>query len=210
MKIAIIGSGNVGGALGKAWARCGHEIIFGVRDAGSEKIKVLLTEIGERAAAASVKDAAAAGEVVALAAAWEATEAIIAQTGGLAGKIVIDTNNPILPGLAGLSLGVNNSAAEEVARWAAGAQVVKAFNHIGAMQMGNPRFGDQVADIFICGDAAEAKAVVSSLIREIGFDVVDAGPLANARYLEPMAMLWINLALKLGYGPNIAFKLLRK
>ena len=208
MNIAIIGTGNVGAAIGRACARSGHQIIFGVRDQNSDKVRALTAEIG--APAASVKDAAAACEVVVLAAAWEATRGIIEQLGDLTGKIVIDTNNPLLPGLAGMSIGTTDSAAEQIARWATGARVVKAFNHIGALHMGNAQFGEQAASMFICGDDADAKATVGGLLKEIGFDVVDAGPLTNARLLEPLALLWIELALKQGCGPNIAFKLLRK
>jgi hypothetical protein len=210
MKIAIIGTGNVGGALARAWTRWGHEIVLGARDAGSDKVKALLSELGVQATAAGIAEAATAADVIVLAAAWQATEEIIRQLGDLRGRIVIDTNNPLLPGLAGLSIGTNDSAAEHIARWAAGAKVVKAFNHIGAAQMGNPQFGDQTATIFICGDDAAAKQTVGGLLHDIGFDVVDAGPLTAARVLEPLALLWIKLVYQQGLGDQIAFKLLRR
>lgn len=209
MKIAIIGTGNVGGALGKAWARAGHTIIYGSRNATSDKVTTLLDETGAGATAISEREAAAQGDVIVLALPWNATQEVIEQLGDLSGRILIDTNNPLAPDLAGLTIGTDNSAAEEVARWAAGARVVKAFNHIGAGRMGNPQFGDQTADLFICGDDADAKQVVTGLIKDIGFGVIDCGPLTSARQLEPLALLWINLALKFGFGPDIAFKLLQ-
>jgi hypothetical protein len=210
MRIAIIGTGNVGGALARAWARCGREIVLGARDASSDKVTALLSELGDKATAASIAEAAQNADVIVLAAAWQATEEIIKQLGDLRGRVVIDTNNPLLPGLAGLSVGTTDSAAEHVARWAAGAHVVKAFNHIGAAQMGAPQFGEQTATIFICGDDTAAKETVAGLVRDIGFDVVDAGPLTAARLLEPLALLWIRLVYMQGLGDQIAFKLLRR
>jgi predicted dinucleotide-binding enzyme len=115
------------------------------------------------------------------------------------------------PDLSGLVIGTNNSAGEEVARWVLGAKVVKAFNTIGAPNFGKPRFGSQNASIFICGDDALAKNAVGKLASELGFDVVDVGPLTVSRFLEPLAMLWIHLAFKQGFGTTgQAFKLLRR
>ena len=211
MKIGIIGAGNVGGALGTLWAGKGHEVLFGVRDANDPALQKLLASTQGKARAASVKDAAAFGEVVVFATPWPATHDAIASAGSLAGKIVVDCTNPLLPDLSGLAIGTNNSAGEEVGRWAKGAKVVKAFNTIGAPNFGNPRFGSENASMFICGDDASAKAAVGKLAAGLGFDVVDAGPLTAARLLEPLAMLWIHLAFKQGLGPNgHAFKLLRR
>lgn len=210
MRIGIIGAGNVGGNLGKVWAGKGHEVMFGVRDPQSPKVRALVSGLGEPARAGSVKEAAAFGEVVALTTPWPATQEAIQAAGDLAGKILMDCTNPVKPDLTGLSLGQTTSAAEEIARWAPGARVVKAFNTIGAQQMLNPQFGSQAASMFICGDDAAAKSVVARLTEESGFEVVDAGPLSNARLLEPLAMLWIYLAVKQGLGTEIAFKLLRR
>jgi 8-hydroxy-5-deazaflavin:NADPH oxidoreductase len=97
-----------------------------------------------------------------------------------------------------------------VAAWATGAKVVKAFNTIGAVHMADPRFAGQRASMFLCGDNAEAKSKIGQLATELEFDPVDCGPLRQARLLEPLAMLWISMALVYGSGPNIAFALLRK
>lgn len=130
--------------------------------------------------------------------------------GNLKGKILIDCINPVKPQLEGLELGLDISAAEQIAKMANDAKVIKAFNTIGNQHFKNPKFGDLNASGFICGDDDEAKKVVSQLVADLGFDVVDCGPLQNARLLEPLALLWIKLAYIHGFGPNIAFKLLKK
>jgi len=211
MKIAVIGAGNVGGALGTLWAGKGHEIMFGVRDPSSRVLAQLVKSSSGQVRAASVREAATFGEVVVLATPWPATENAIRSAGNLAGKTVIDCTNPLAPDLSGLVVGTSNSAGEEVARWAVGARVVKAFNTIGAGNFANPRFGADAASMFIAGDDAAAKAVATRLAAELGFEVVDTGPLPAARWLEPLAMLWIHLAYKQGFGPTgHAFRLLRR
>lgn len=211
MKIGIIGAGNVGGALGKIWSAKGHEVVFGVRDTQDSKLQELLKSTGNKARAASVREAAQFGEIVAFATPWPATQDAVTAAGALTGKIVVDCTNPLKPDLSGLALGTTNSAAEEVARWARGAKVVKAFNTIGASSFASPQFGAEQADMFICGDDAAAKATIAKLIEEMGFVAVDCGPLTAARFTEAVAMLWIHLAYKQGLGPaGHAFKLLRR
>lgn len=210
MNIAILGAGNVGGALGKGWAAKGHSIFFGVPDAQSEKVRGLLSSIGKSARAGSVHDAAEKAEIVVLATPWPAARDAILAAGKLAGKIVVDCTNPLEPDLSGLSVGHNTSAAEQVAQWAAGARVVKAFNTTGSSNMANTHYGNNEITMCVAGDDAAAKSTVMKLAEELGFEAIDAGPLKNARLLEPFAMLWIYLALKQGLGPNIAFKLLRR
>jgi len=210
VKIGIIGAGNIGGTLGRAWAAKGHEVVFGVRDPRGPKVQELVKATGGKARAASPAEAAAHGEVVLLATPWAAAQAALRGAGDLTGKILVDATNPLRPDLSGLTLGHTTSAAEEVARWAPGAKVVKAFNTIGAQHMANPRFGTQSASMLICGDDAAAKKAVLALAEVLGFDPVDAGPLTQARLLEPLAMLWISLAYAYGHGADIAFKLLRR
>ncbi len=210
MKIAIIGAGNVGSTLGKGWAAKGHEVIYGVRNPNDAKVQGVLKATGGTARAAAVKDAAAAADVVVLATPWGAAREAIKSAGDLTGKTVIDATNPLKPDLSGLALGHTTSAAEEIARWAAGARVVKAFNTTGAKNMADPRFGGQSASMFLCGDDARTKRTVAELAEALGFEPVDAGPLAQARLLEPLAMLWVTMAYAYGHGPDIAFKLLRR
>jgi 8-hydroxy-5-deazaflavin:NADPH oxidoreductase len=210
MNIGIIGTGEVGSALGRLWAAKGHAVMFGSRDPQSPKVRALLGAIGA-ARAGSAREAAQFGTVAVLATPFHATEAAIRMAGNLSGKIVVDATNPLNADTppSGLTVGLTTSAAEHIAAWAPGARVVKGFNTLGARLFGDPVFDGQAASMFLCSDDAEAKRVVAELAAELGFDVVDAGPLINARWLEPLAMLWIKLSLAQGMRP-IAFKLLRR
>jgi hypothetical protein len=210
MKIGIIGSGNVGGALGQRWAAAGHDIKFGVRDAAKPELVALLKKIGARASAGTVAEAAAFGEILVLTTPWNGTQAAIQSAGDVAGKIIVDCTNPLKSDLSGLSIGLDTSGAEQVAQWARGARVVKCFNTTGAENMTNPRFGSDRAVMFLAGDDDAAKAIVGKLGEDLGFEMVDAGRLEIARLLEPVAMLWVHLAFRRGLGRNFAFKLLRR
>lgn len=211
MKIGVIGTGNVGGALGKLWAGKGHQVVFGARDTADSQLKQLLQAAGSNTSAASVREAAAFGDVVVIAVPWPAVLDAVRSAGDLTGKILIECTNPLAPDLSGLVIGTTTSAGEEVARVAKGAKVVKAFNTIGAANFDNPHFQSQTASMFICGDDAAAKKTVGLLASELDFDVVDVGPLLASRWLEPLAMLWIHLGYKQGLGPTgHAFKLLRR
>jgi hypothetical protein len=208
MKIAIIGTGSVGSALGRGFAKAGHEVVFGVRDTGKPEVGRLVEETGARAA--SVAAAAEGAEVVVLAMPWGAAQDVIQSAGGLSGKIVFDCINPLKPNLAGLDPGDAGSAAEQVAAWAPGARVVKVFNSTGANNMANPVYGNDHAAMLFCGDDPGAKEVAARLAADLGFDPVDAGPLSAAYLLEHFAMLWIHLAYGVGMGRNFAFKLVRR
>jgi len=210
MNIGIIGSGNVGSTLGKAWARAGHKIKFGVRDSNKPEVVALLKEIGANASAGSVVEAAAFGEAVVLTTPWDATKAAIQSAGKLEGKIVVDCTNPVKADLSGLAPGHDTSAAEQIAQWAKGARVVKCFNTTGASNMANPRYGDDRLLMLLAGNDAAAKATVFKLSNDLGFETIDAGNLEAARLLESLAMLWIHLAFKAGLGPNFGFQLLRR
>ena len=196
MRIAIIGAGNVGGTLGRKWAAAGHEVVIGSRK----------PEQG----AVSLAAAAAQSEVVVLSTPWPAVDSAIAACGSLAGKILIDCTNPLLPDLSGIELGTTTSGAEHVASLAPGAFVVKAFNSTGFNVMADPIFDGKPVTMFYCGDDPTAKAAVHELIADIGFDPIDAGPLTQARVLEPFALLWISLAYRQGLGREIAFRFIKR
>jgi len=196
MRIAIIGAGNVGGTLGRKWAAAGHEVVIGSRK----------PEQG----AVSLAAAAAQSEVVVLSTPWPAVDSAIAACGSLAGKILIDCTNPLLPDLSGIELGTTTSGAEHVASLAPGAFVVKAFNSTGFNVMADPIFDGKPVTMFYCGDDPTAKAAVHELIADIGFDPIDAGPLTQARVLEPFAFLWISLAYRQGLGREIAFRFIKR
>ena len=208
MNIGIIGSGNVGGTLGRRWSKGGHRVIFSSRNPASDEMQRLTAETG--AGSATVAEAAKASDVLLLATPWPAAQAALNSAGDLTGKVLIDAINPLLPDLSGLAVGATTSGAEQVAAWAPGARVVKAFNTVGYNVMQDPKFPAGAAVMFYCGDDAAAKATVRPLIAELGFDPQDAGPLSQARLLEPFAMLWISLAVKYGYGRDIGFQLMRR
>lgn len=208
MKIGIIGTGSMGNGLGYIWAEKNHEIMFGSRDpVNAEK---LARASGANVSGGTYEDAAQFGDIVVLAVPWSAVKETIPILGDLSGKIIIDCTNAVAPHLGGLLIGHTISAAEKIAEWAKEAKIIKAFNSLGAENLTKLQFGSQNASTFICGDDLDAKSIVRKLGEEIGFDVVDAGPLENARLIEPLAMLWINLAYKQGMGTDIAFKLLRR
>jgi NADPH-dependent F420 reductase len=209
MRIAIIGTGSVGSTLGARWAQKGHQVIYGARDPQSDKVKNIL-DSQKGVDAKGIKEAASESEVVVFAIPWPAAEEAVKSAGDLKGKIVIDCTNPLAPQLSGLSVGLTTSAGEKVAEWADGAYVVKAFNNTGYKNMGNPVYGSESLSMFICGDDPGAKKKVSTLVADLDFDVVDCGGIKAARYLEPLAMLWIHLAVTIGMGDDIGFRLLRR
>ncbi len=216
MKIGIIGAGNIGGTLGTLWLSRGHNVLFGVRDKNNPKVQAILNSPDRQVREAhearlgSVSEACDFGTVILLAVPWPAVAEVLRAAPDLQNKILIDCTNPLGPGLSGLAIGFSTSAAEEIARMARGARVVKAFNTLGSGNLNDLSFGSLQADTFICGDDSEAKNIVKKLAEDIGFNVVDSGPLTQARLLEPLAMLWISLAYRYGYGPDIAIKLLKR
>lgn len=216
MKIAIIGAGNLGGALGRSWAKAGHTVIFGVRDPGGGKTQPPLAEIGARATSAIIPDAVRAGDVAVLATPWQAVPEVISAMGDVSGKIIIDATNPLslnAEGSLSLSLGSSTSGAEEVARLAPGARVAKAFNMYGWENFADssyPAYGGLKPVLFHCSDDDEAKEVVAGLARDLGFEPVDTGGLGMARSLEPLALMWIRLAIRNGRNPNFTWGMLKR
>lgn len=210
MKIAIIGAGNVGSALGKRLVNIGNTVVYGVRKPHDPKYNTLLNILGKKASMHTISDAVKDAEIVILAMPWSSAEDAIRDAGNLVGKIVVDCTNPLKPDLTGLSLGLNTSAAEQIAIWAKGAKVCKSFNHTGYKNMENPEFINGRAAMFVCGDDQDARKKIVKLANQMGFDAHDAGELNVARLLEPLAMLWIDLAIKSGMGTDFAFGLLRR
>ncbi|MCA9549459.1 MAG: MFS transporter [Myxococcales bacterium] len=135
--------------------------------------------------------------------------AAVEAAGDFGGRPLLDATNPIGPGFA-LTHGHTDSGAEQVARWAKNAKVVKVFNTTGVENMAQPRYGDARAAMCLCGDDEAARVLAAGLAADLGFEPLDAGPLANARLLEPAALLWIDLALRRGQGRGFAFGVLRR
>ncbi|HMQ56431.1 MAG TPA: NADPH-dependent F420 reductase [Anaerolineae bacterium] len=209
MNIAVIGTGNVGRALGTSWAMKGHQVIFGSRDPHSQKVADVLAAAGPNASAATLPEAGARAEVIVLATPSDGVHQVVEALGEVAGKIIVDATNPIGPGFQ-LAVGTTTSGAEQIAGWAKGGRVVKAFNTTGWENMADPIYHGEPITMFIGGDDAEAKTVVTGLAADLGFEVADTGPLSTARYLEPLAMVWIHLAIGQKQGRQIAFKIVRR
>jgi 8-hydroxy-5-deazaflavin:NADPH oxidoreductase len=204
MKIAMIGAGNVGSALGRAWLRSGEDVAFGVPDPADPKYAALPRERRH-----TPPEAAHNAEVIVLATPWPATEAAVKNLGGLSGKVLIDCTNPLGIGEKGLELviGHSTSGGEQVAAWASGASVFKTLNQIGADSMDKVELFPTRPVMFVAGDDEARKSMVLQLIAKLGFQAIDAGPLRVARLLEPLGMLWIDQALNRGRGQNFAFAL---
>jgi NADPH-dependent F420 reductase len=208
MQIGILGTGRMATTLGRLWAERGHAVFFGSREA--ERGQAVAAEVGFGAQGGLLVDSAEFGDVILLAVPWYAFTDVERAVGDMVdGKVVIDCINP-LKSSGSLALGHKWSAGEEIARTWHRAKVVKAFNHIYWELLSEPGFGAESADAYFCSNDDEAKAVAAQLASEIGFTPVDCGPIKHARYLEPLAVLWMQLAFTMHNGTDVAFKLLRR
>jgi hypothetical protein len=199
MRIAVLGFGHVGAQLGKLWAEKGHQVTAGLREGSKDRQTASDAGVSVATPAEAVKDA----DVVAIALPWPAVESALEEM-SLEGKVVMDAVNPMNQDL-NVIVPPAGSAGQQIAEWAKGARVVKAFNTIGAALMGDPAF-----DMMYCGDDAQAKDVVRGLIADTGMTPVDVGPLSNSRYLEQVAGLWVDLAVKGRVQGAFGFNLVRK
>jgi predicted dinucleotide-binding enzyme len=185
--IAVIGTGNVGGALGPRFSELGHDIIYGSRQPQREDVQALVAETHGNARAMVPAEAAAAADIVVMATKWADAEVALKSLGDLSGKIILDPNNAVRMDANGMRhLDVETSAAELIQGWAPNARVVKAFNTLGAGTMANPASAGGPVTIAIAGNDASAKAVIAGLVTGIGFEVVDMGGLSAARFIEQM------------------------
>jgi predicted dinucleotide-binding enzyme len=202
--IAIIGTGNVGGALGTAAVKAGYDVVFAAKDAA--KTRVVAAQAGATAAP-SARDAVAGADIVVLAVPYTAALDVAAEIAPVvAGKIVIDATNPLKADYSGLATN-GISGAETIQAQVPGARVVKAFNTAFASRQADPTMSGLRADGYVAGDDEDAKATVLGLAEGIGFNPVDVGGLAMARYLEGMAWLNISLQMKNGWSWQAGWKL---
>ena len=212
--IAILGAGDFGMAMAHALSRGGYPFRFGVRDAQAvgetvrdlQRIGSLESCHGAMNVAGAVEDS----ELVILAVPYAAALALAASVGDWGNRILIDCTNPLTAGLRGLEVGHTSSAAEEIARSATNARVVKGFSTLSAFVLEHPTFGTGRAFLPICGDDADARSKVIEIGRVMGYDVVDVWPLRHARYIEPFAMLGIQLAVQRRYGQGFALGALQR
>jgi len=210
MKLAFIGSGQVGAVLADNLVRAGHEVVLAARDPGSESVRAALAR-QPRLAVAAPAAAVAAADVVFLATPYAANATAL---GGLdlRGKVLVDCTNPVGPGLSH-GLESRTSGAETVQRLAPGARVVRAFTIYGWENFANstyPGYGDLKPVMLLTGDDAAANTQVGEMCRALGWEPLDCGPLANALHLEHLTLLWIKLARAQGRGPDFVWAVLRR
>ncbi|WP_119308551.1 NADPH-dependent F420 reductase [Cohaesibacter haloalkalitolerans] len=205
MNIAIVGAGNIGSGLASVLAKTSHSIsIVDAQNGAAAAAK--LKEQGLNVAVSELSPAVAAADLVILATPFAASKAVVAEA-DFAGKIIVDVSNPITDDFSGLQVGFNSSAAEELAKLAPAAKVVKAFNTVFAQHYASGlKLNGEALQTFVASDDEAARAAVKDLAAEIGLEPKDAGPLSNARYLEPLGYLNINFGYILGYGTQIAPK----
>lgn len=205
MNIAIIGTGNIGGRLAKAWASKDHRIFLGTRNPSEEKIKNIIASNSKNISAHSPHEAARQADIILMAlpasAAFEGTK----QLGDIKGKLVIDAMNAVFRKPDGY-----NKTSDAIMAASENDHIVKCFNWIGAENMDNPHYGNEVADMILCGNHVEDKTVVKKLAEDCGFNVYDIGGLDKEPITEQAALLWGSLAFGAGLGRNIAFKILKR
>jgi 8-hydroxy-5-deazaflavin:NADPH oxidoreductase len=203
MKVTVIGAGNMGSAFVKQLVRAGHQVSVTSRDA-AKAAQVAADNPGAQAVATS--GAAAGADAIVLATGYADATSALQAVGALQGKVVIDITNPLTADYMGLTLGHSTSAAEEIAKAVPGAEIVKGFNTVFAQVLTEGAdFGNgREVSVFVASDSPRAKQTASALAESMGFDVVDAGGLKNARYLEPLAGLNIYLGYGAGQGTSIA------
>jgi len=191
--VALIGTGNVGAALGQRLALRGHQIVYGSRDPAAADVRELVRTTGHGAVAVSPAEAAARSDIIVLAVPWSAAEDVVRALGELTGKIIVDPTNPRVMASDGFAdYPIEDSNAERIARLAPGAHVVKAFSTLGAETMLDPKVAGGPVTVPIVGDDRGAKARVAALAREIGLEAEDVGPLRHARIIEGLHYLRAN------------------
>jgi predicted dinucleotide-binding enzyme len=204
MKIAIIGAGNVGGALALRWQKAGHIILIGARDVESPKIQKIRNEIPS-AKVSSIQEAAQEADVILVAIPPQFAEDLAAQMGKLPGKVVIDATNAVR------TRPENYPTAFHALAALTEAEVVKCFNTTGFENMQNPNYGDTAIEVYMSGDSVKAKQIVRQLALDAGFaECYDFGAADKVLLQEQFALAWINLAIMQGMGRDIALKLIRR
>ena len=190
--IAIIGTGNVGAALGPEFSAQGHTIVYGSRDPSSDDVKALVARTGDGTTATTPANAVRDAGIVVLAVPGMLVAEITQGLGDLSGKIIIDPTNPLKSSDSGLSHGVATSNAEIIQEVAPKAYVVKAFNTLNWRTMVDPESSGGPVSIPLAGNSDYAKTKVAALVEGMGLEAIDVGPVENARWVEGMLMLWIN------------------
>jgi len=201
MKIGILGAGNIGGTIGKQWAKAGHDIMFGVRTPESDAVKTLLNSIDGTASADTLSNAIAFGEAILIAIPGKTVEqVIIDNANAFAGKIIIDAaNNMRQPVMNNLSV---------IQEHVPDAKIYRAFNSLGWENFAQPEINGEVIDLFYCGTEGDTKAIMESLIQDVGLRPIYIGNLDTALLIDMLTSLWGSLAYGQGKGRRLGFKLI--
>ena len=208
MRVGILGSGLMGGKLGTLFARAGHEVIFSY--ARSEhKLERLARAARGRARAGTPAEAARDAEALLLAVHWSRVDDVLQKAGDLSGKVIVSCSLPMNKSDTALVIGQSSSGAEELAKRARTARIVAAFGTVPSevlFSVFEARRKSRRPSLVYCGDDQDAKELAATLISDVGFDPVDAGPLRIARYTEPFTLLIARLAYESGARPELAYR----
>jgi hypothetical protein len=211
MRVGILGSGLMGGKLGTIFARAGHEVVFSYAR-GEQKLKTLARQAQRNARAGTPGEAAREADALLLAVHWSRVDDVLKQAGDVSGKVIVSCSLPMNADDTELVIAHTSSGAETLAKKVPKARVVSAFNTVPSEVL----FGVFAArrkatrpSLVYCGDTSSGKGIAAELIRDVGFDPVDAGPLRIARYAEPFALLVAQLAYEGKGGPELSYRLER-
>jgi hypothetical protein len=208
MRVGILGSGLMGGKLGTIFARAGHEVVFSY-SRSEKKLDALARDAGANARAGTPSEAAEDAEALLLAVHWSRVDEVLSQAGDLSGKVLLSCSLPMNDDDTDLVVAHTSSGAEALAKKARGARVVCAFNTVPSEVLSGvfaARSHASRPSLVYCGDDARGKKIAASLIRDVGFEPLDGGPLRIARYLEPFALLVAQLAYQGKDGPALAYR----
>jgi predicted dinucleotide-binding enzyme len=206
--IAVIGTGDVAGALGPEFAAQGHTIIYGSRNPARDEVRALVDRTGGEASATTPAESVVGADIVVMAVPGAVVEAVTGSLGDLTGKIIIDPTNAIDRHADGhLTLSYDTSAAEMIQGAAPGAHVVKAFNTLNWRTMVDPDSSGGPVSIPLVGDNAAAKEKVAELVEGMKLEAIDVGPLSYARHVEGMLLIWIHNRYGAGEGPAFDYHL---
>jgi predicted dinucleotide-binding enzyme len=208
MRVGILGSGLMGGKLGTLFARAGHEVVFSYSHS-QKKLERLARDAGGKARAGTPAEAAQDADALLLAVHWSRIDDVFSQTGDLSGKVIVSCSLPMNAQNTELVLGHTTSGAEELAKKVPSAEVIAAFNNVPSevlFDVFEARGKATPPSMVYCGDKQTGKNIAATLIRDVGFDPIDAGPLRLARYTEPFGLLVGQLAYEGNRGPKLAYR----
>jgi 8-hydroxy-5-deazaflavin:NADPH oxidoreductase len=208
MRVGILGSGLMGSKLGTIFARAGHEVVFSY-SRSRKKLDRLARDAQGSARAGTPREAAKDADAILLAVNWSQLDDVLKQAGDLSGKVIVTCSLPLNADNSEFVIAHTSSGAEELARRAPGARVVVAWNTVPSEVLFNVfavRNRAPRPSLLYCGDDAGAKEVTAGLIRDVGYEPVDAGTLRMARHLEPFAMVVAQLAYGGEWGPELVYR----